>query len=65
MSGVKIQSASEGLDKVALPSRENPERSRGFEGEGLSQQQIKWIPLVVPLAALTMALCAVVVLSVA
>ena len=33
--------------------------------EGLTRREIKWIPLVVPLAALTMALCALVVLSLA
>jgi len=33
------------------------------EDEGLSLREIKWIPLVVPLAALTLLLCAAAVLS--
>ena len=35
------------------------------EDEGLSAQQIKWIPVVVPLAALTMLLAAAAVLGTA
>lgn len=35
------------------------------EDEGLSPQEIRWIPLVVPLAALTMLLAAAAVLSTA
>jgi len=42
-----------------------PWRSPKAEDEGLSVRQIKWIPLVVPLAALTILLGAAAVLSTA
>ena len=51
--------ASSGL----LPSGSVPSPKAG--DEGLSVRQIKWIPLVVPLAALTMLLGAAAVLSTA
>lgn len=53
------------------PDRQSPNPDKGSvqppkaEDEGLSVRQIKWIPIVVPLAALTMLLGAAAVLGTA
>jgi hypothetical protein len=47
------------------PASPDPVPSPHAEDEGLSLQQIKWLPLAVPLAALTMLLGAAAVLGTA
>jgi len=47
------------------PATANPVQPPKAEDEGLSLREIKWIPLIVPLVALTMLLGAAAVLSTA
>lgn len=66
MSDVTMPSDALRPDLEGLPpASRNPASPPHAEDEGLSLQQIKWLPLAVPLAALTMLLGAAAVLGTA
>lgn len=64
MSQVKLQSKAPAYDFDRPSVKQAASTPRGQHvRSGLSPKQLKWLPLVVPLAAVMMALCAAAILS--